>query len=238
MLFADRQEAGCRLAAELLRFKEQKPVVLALPRGGVPVGYEIAVLLAAPLDVVLVRKIGHPLSPELAVGAIADGKPLEQFIDERAVAELDVSKDYLDAEIRRQSQEIDLRRRLYLKGRPPIDLRQCTALVVDDGIATGATMRAALRAVRRRGPAKLVLAVPVAPAGTVDALRAEVDEIVCLAAPEEFGAVGFFYRDFRPVEDKVVVDLLDRAAAALAQSARAAPPAAGDVTAASPRRSG
>jgi putative phosphoribosyl transferase len=213
MLFTDRVEAGRRLAAELGRFKEQKPVVLALPRGGVPVGFEIAMALAAPLEIVLVRKIGHPLSPELAVGAIADGEPLEQFIDERAVADLDVPKDYLDAEIRRQSREIDHRRRLYLKGRAPLDLRQRTALVVDDGIATGATMRAALRAVRRRGPARLVLAVPVAPAGTVDALRSEVDEVVCLSAPEDFGAVGFFYRDFRPVEDQVVVDLLDRAAA-------------------------
>lgn len=223
MVFTDRVEAGRRLAAELGRFKEQRPVVLALPRGGVPVGFEIAMALAAPLEIVLVRKIGHPLSPELAVGAIADGEPLEQFIDDRAVADLDVPKDYLDAEIRRQSREIDHRRRLYLKDRAPLDLRQRTALVVDDGIATGATMRAALRAVRRRGPARLVLAVPVAPAGTVDALRSEVDEVVCLSAPEDFGAVGFFYRDFRPVEDQVVVDLLDRAAARPDLAAGSAP---------------
>jgi putative phosphoribosyl transferase len=216
MRFADRQDAGRQLAAELLRFKERRPVVLALPRGGVPVGFEIAARLEAPLDVVLVRKIGHPWSPELAVGAIAEG---ETFIDDREVAELEVPQAYLDAEIGRQRREIEHRRRLYLKHRPPVEIRDCTAIVVDDGIATGATMRVALRAVRRRAPAMLVLAVPVAPASTLEALRAEVDEAVCLSSPEEFGAVGLFYVDFRPVEDEVVVDLLDRAA-----QARSTPP--------------
>src|SRR5208282_6025817 len=129
MYFADRQDAGRRMAAELQRFKDQRPVVLALPRGGVPVGFEIAARLAAPLDVVLVRKIGHPQWPELAVGAIADGDSLEKVIDDRMVAELGVSKAYLDAEIGRQSREIEHRRRLYFKGRPPIDIRHCTALV-------------------------------------------------------------------------------------------------------------
>ena len=168
--------------------------------------------LQASLDVVLVRKIGHPAMPELAVGAIADGEKLEKVIDKSAISELGVSQAYLDQEIVRQTREIEHRRQLYFKGRPPIDIRNCTALVVDDGIATGATMRAALRAVRGRSPAKLVLAVPVAPASALEALRSETDEIVCLFAPEDFGAVGAFYADFRPVEDDVVVHLLMHAA--------------------------
>ena len=226
MLFADRQDAGRRLAAALLRFKDRGPVVLALPRGGVPVGFEIATKLEAPLDVVLVRKIGHPWSPELAVGAIAEGVELEKVFNEDLVAELGVSRAYIDAEIGRQQREIELRRQRYFKGRSPVDLQQHTAIVVDDGIATGATMRAALRAVRRRTPAMLVLAVPVAPAKTIEALRAEVDEVVCLATPEDFGAVGYFYVDFRPVEDEVVIELLDRAAAERARQPQPAPPSA------------
>ena len=218
MMFVDRQDAGRRLATELRRFKDVQPVVLALPRGGVPVGFEIATQLDAPLDVVLVRKIGHPWSPELAIGAIADGERLETVIDERLVAELGVPRAYIDAEIGRQRREIEHRRRRYFERRRPIEIGQHTALVVDDGIATGATMRAALRAIRRRAPARLVLAVPVAPASGLEALRAEVDEIVCLASPEEFGAVGLFYVDFRPVDDDEVIDLLDRAADARSRS--------------------
>jgi putative phosphoribosyl transferase len=225
MWFANRQEAGQRLAAELLRFVEQNPVVLALPRGGVPVGFEIAMKLSVPLDVVLVRKIGHPSMPELAVGAIADGEKLEKVIDEKAIAELGVSRAYLDQEIARQAREIEHRRQLYFKGRGPTDIRHRTALVVDDGIATGATMRAALRAVRQREPAKVVLAVPVAPASALESLGPEADEIVCLSSPEEFGAVGAFYADFRPVEDEIVVALLDRAAANVAKRALTASPA-------------
>jgi putative phosphoribosyl transferase len=219
MFFADRQDAGRRLAAELLRFKDRQPAILALPRGGVPVGFEIATRLEAPLDVVLVRKIGHPLSSELAVGAIADGERLEQVIDESMVAEFGISQAYLDEEIARQRREIENRRQLYFKNRQPIDIRQRTAIVVDDGIATGATMRAALRAVRTRAPAMLVLAVPVAPVSALETMRPEVDEIVCLTSSEDFGAVGLFYANFRPVDDQVVIDLLERAAEAWARSA-------------------
>lgn len=210
MPFADRRQAGQRLAIALERFKNKRPVVLALPRGGVPVGYEIATRLNAPLDVVLVRKIGHPDSPELAVGALAEGAPPERFIDEATVIELGVSRAYLDEEIARQTREIDRRRQLYFAGRQRPDIRDRTAIVVDDGIATGATMRAALHAVRKRGPARLVLAVPVAPASTIDALRADADEVVCLETPEDFGAVGQFYVDFRPVEDATVIEILRR----------------------------
>ncbi len=220
MPFADRRDAGQRLAAALTRFKDRQPVVLTLPRGGVPVGFEIAARLNAPLDVVLVRKIGHPWSPELAVGALADGEPPERFIDEASVAELNVPRAYLDEETTRQMREIEHRRRLYFKGRAPLDIRNHTAIVVDDGIATGATMHAALRAVRKRGPAMLVLAVPVAPASILESLRAEVDRIVCLESPEDFGAVGLSYVDFRPVEDATVIDLLRRAAEAQAGATR------------------
>jgi putative phosphoribosyl transferase len=211
MLFSNRQEAGRRLAAELGRFKSAQPVILALPRGGVPVGFEIALALNAPLDVVLVRKIGAPGMSELAIGAIVDGEQLDKIIDSALVAELSVQQSYLDAEIARQAAEIERRRRVYFKGRAPVTVAGRAALVVDDGIATGATMRAALRAIRRRSPAKLVLAVPVAPGHTIEALRPEVDEIVCLATPEEFYAIGQFYADFRQLDDEDVVTLLDRA---------------------------
>jgi putative phosphoribosyl transferase len=226
MYFADRQDAGRRLAAELLRFKDRRPVILALPRGGVPVGFEVAMRLGAPLDVVLVRKIGHPASPELAIGAIADVEGLEKVIDEEAIAEFGIPRAYLDREILRQQREIDKRRRLYFEGRRPAELGGGTAIVIDDGIATGATMRAALRAVRRRAPKTLVLAVPVAPADTIEELRSEADETVCLFSPKDFGAVGLFYADFRPIEDDTVVDLLKRAAAMAATRPISAPPPA------------
>ena len=211
MLFSNRQDAGRRLAAELTRFKNAQPVILALPRGGVPVGFEIALALNAPLDVVLVRKIGAPGMSELAIGAIVDGEQLDRIIDSELVAELGVAQSYLDGEIARQAAEIERRRRVYFKGRAPVTVAGRAALVIDDGIATGATMRAALRAIRRRSPAKLVLAVPVAPPHTIDALRPEVDEIVCLATPEQFFAIGQFYADFRQLDDEDVIALLDRA---------------------------
>jgi putative phosphoribosyl transferase len=222
MLYSNRQEAGRRLAAELMRFKDHRPVVLALPRGGVPVGFEIAQALAAPLDVILVRKIGAPEQSELAVGAIVDGENLEQVIDRRIVAELGVPQAYLDQEIARQAREIERRRELYLKRRPPADLKKSTAIVVDDGIATGATMRAAVLAVRRRAPSRLVLAVPVAPASAIENLRPDVDELVCLATPEEFYAIGQFYLDFHQVSDDEVIALLERAAMRSSSQAPAA----------------
>ncbi len=211
MLFPNRQEAGRRLASALLHFKTEKPVVLALARGGVPVGFEIAQTLAAPLDVLLVRKIGAPGCPELAIGAIVDGEYLEKIIEPKMLAELAVPQSYVDQEIARQAAEIERRRKAYFRDRAPADIRGATALVVDDGIATGATMRAALRATRRRHPAKLVLSVPVAPPKAVEDLRGEVDEVVCLEKPEEFFAIGQFYRDFHQVSDEEVIALLKKA---------------------------
>jgi putative phosphoribosyl transferase len=212
MLFANRQEAGRRLASALVHFKTQRPVVLALARGGVPVGFEIAQSLAAPLDVLLVRKIGAPGSPELAIGAIVDGEHPERFIDQRMVTAMSVPQSYLNREIAEQSAEIERRRKIYFQDRAPADVEGATAIVVDDGIATGATMRAALRATRRRRPAKLVLSAPVASPTAIEALRGEVDEVVCLEGSQEFFAIGEFYRDFHQVSDEEVVALLKGAA--------------------------
>ncbi len=194
-----------------MRFKTARPVVLALPRGGVPVGYEIAEALEAPLDIVLVRKIGAPGFEELAIGAIAEGSPMEKIIEAETVAELDVSQDYIDQAIERQTREIERRRIAYRGGRAAIDVGGRTAIVVDDGIATGATMRAALRSVRRRHPARLIMAVPVAAPSTLASLTAEADELVCLAAPDPFDAISLFYAEFHQLRDEEVTELLKRA---------------------------
>jgi putative phosphoribosyl transferase len=214
MHYSDRAEAGRILAQELEHLKGARPAVLALVRGGVPVGFEIALALQAPLDVLLVRKIGVPWQPELAVGAIVDGERLERIIDAEMVRALGVPDDYLEDEVANQASEIERRRALYQRGRAPIAVAGRAAIVVDDGIATGASMKAALRAVRRRQPARLVLAAPVAPADTIEILRAEVDEVACPATPNLFGAISQFYGDFHQVSDEEVVAFLDRAAAA------------------------
>ncbi len=210
-LFADRRDAGRRLAERLARFRDQRPVVLALPRGGVPVGFEIAKSLDAPFDLALVRKIGAPNQPELAVAAVVDGDEPETVVNEVIAASLHVTEDYLQDEATRQSREIDRRRQLYLGDRPRADITGHVAIVVDDGIATGATVRAALRAIRRRKPARLVLATAVAPRDTLDRLRAEVDDIVCLATPAPFHAIGRHYADFTQTDDDEVIALLKQA---------------------------
>ena len=211
MNFDDRTDAGRKLAEALRHLRDRDPVVLALVRGGLPVAYEVASALSAPLDVVLVRKIGAPSQPELAVGAVVDGQRPEIVVNADVLRMVGASQRYVDAEAQRQLAEIDRRRALYLRGRPQVEVTGRTAILVDDGIATGATMRAALRAVRRQKPSHLVLAVPVAPAETIASLATEVDEVVCLDTPTPFGAVGAFYRDFRQVSDEEVVELLDRA---------------------------
>jgi len=219
MMFTDRHEAGRRLAQRLLALKDKRPVVLALPRGGVPVGFEIARVLAAPLDLVLVRKIGAPFQEELAVGAIADGEFPELVTDPELVADLGVSSEYLEQAKSAALREIERRRRVYFGERQPVEVVGCTAIVVDDGIATGATMLAALRATRRRKPARLVLAVPVAPHHTLQRMRREVDETVCLDTPADFSAVGQFYRRFPQLEDEEVTALLDQARAFVSSAA-------------------
>ncbi len=213
MLFTDRREAGMRLAERLLDLKDQHPVILALPRGGIPVGFEVARALAAPLDLVLVRKIGAPEQEELAIGAIADGEHPELVTDPDLIANLDVSRAYLEHAKSAALREIERRRHAYLGDRPPVDLKGRTAIVVDDGIATGATMLCALRATRWRKPARLVMAVPVAPDRTLEKLGKEADQVVCLEIPPTFFAVGQFYEHFPQLRDAEVTALLDQARA-------------------------
>jgi len=208
MRFADRADAGRRLAAALTIHADRKPVVLALPRGGVPVGAAVAAALGAPLDLVLVRKIGAPGQPELALGAVVDGGAPLVVRNPRILAATGTSAAEFDAIGARELAEIERRRVRYLGARAAVDIAGRVAIVVDDGIATGATMRAALRATRRRHPARMVLAVPVASPAALASLRPEVDEVVCLASPEDFLGVGQFYDDFRQVTDDEVMALL------------------------------
>lgn len=210
MPFLDRAEAGRRLAGALLRYKDAGAVVLALPRGGAPVAEAIAMALHAPLDLVLVRKIGVPYQPELAMGAIADSGRTIIVRNEDVIAAADVGEAEFDAVCDKESLEIERRRSLYLGGRERPEVEGRVAIVVDDGVATGATTRAALRAVRARRPKKLVLAVPVGPTETLDAMRDEADEVICLETHDVFGAIGYFYADFRQLSDEEVIDILER----------------------------
>lgn len=210
MPFSNRVEAGRKLAKALAAYKGQKPVVLALPRGGVPVAAEIAAALDAPLDLVLVRKIGVPFQPELAMGAVVDGPNPMVVRNEGIIRSCGIEDADFTAVKDRELAEIDRRRKLYLGDRPHPDLKARVVIIVDDGIATGATTRAALRAVRARGPKKLVLAVPVAPTDTLHALKGEADDIVCLEDYEAFGAIGLFYADFTQVSDAEVTTQLAR----------------------------
>ncbi len=217
MPFVNRTDAGRQLAQALLRYKDERAVVLALPRGGVPVAAEVAAALDAPLDLILVRKIGVPMQPELAMGAVVDGaSPLVVRNDEVIMlAGIDeaVFKTVCDTE----RAEIERRRRRYLGGRPPIEVAGRITIVIDDGVATGATTRAALRATCARQPKKLILAVPVAPTESLSEMRKEADEVVCLEDYESFGAIGYYYSDFRQTSDQEVIDTLARFAPAATQ---------------------
>ncbi len=206
--FADRTEAGRLLAARLIEKAYEDPVVLALPRGGVPVAIEIAHALHAPMDLVLVRKIGAPGQPELALGAVVDGPSPQLVINEDVRRQIGVGDEEIERAKQNQLAEIDRRRDLYLRDRERIAVKGRTAIVVDDGIATGATVRAALKALRQAEPAKLVLAVPVAPVETVRELEKEVDDCLCLDMPEPFWAVGLHYRNFDAVSDTEVASLM------------------------------
>jgi putative phosphoribosyl transferase len=217
MSFENRKQAGRQLAQALQGYKDQEPVVLALPRGGVPVAAEVASALNAPLDLILVRKIGVPMQPELAMGAVVDGaKPLI-VRNEDVIALADISEAEFKKVCDSELAEIERRRQLYLGSRARAEVAGRTAIVIDDGIATGATTRAALRATRLRNPKKLILAVPVAPTESLAAMREEADDVVCLEDHENFGAIGYYYADFRQTSDQEVIDMLARFAPAPTQ---------------------
>jgi predicted phosphoribosyltransferase len=210
MYFANRERAGRELAAMLAQYRNSDAIVLALPRGGVPVGYEVATALGATLDLVLVRKIGAPGQPELAVGAVADGAEPELALNESIARVLDLDPGYLESEKIRALAEIERRRRVYRGARELPVLADRTVILVDDGLATGMTALAALRSLRRQRPRRLVLAVPVASPDTINLLRPEADEIVCPKITDELFAVGEAYGDFRQLSDDEVVEFLRR----------------------------
>ena len=206
--FADRLDAGRQLAAALKRFREQHPVVVAMPRGGVPVAAEIARALDAPLDVIMVRKIGAPWQPEYAIGAVAEGGV--RIIARSELSMLGIGQSKLDALVARAERELAERSERYRGTRPPVEVEGRTVLLVDDGLATGRTAKAAARALRDRGAARVVLAVPVAAAQSVDEMADSVDEVIALQTPEDLLAIGYWYRDFRPTADEQVTSLLTR----------------------------
>ncbi|HEX6585741.1 MAG TPA: phosphoribosyltransferase family protein [Solirubrobacterales bacterium] len=224
-MFADRRDAGRRLAEPLERFREVDPLVLALPRGGVPVGYEVARALHAPLDILLVRKIGAPFQPEYGIGAIAEGGV--RFIRTEDIEMTGIGEEEIESIVARETEELERRARVYRGDREPLPVEGRTVILVDDGIATGGTAVAAAHALRARGAARVVLAVPVAPPGSEVRLAGEFDEVVCLEQPHGFFGIGQFYVDFGQLGDQDVIDLLAAAHAPVAD-AEAEPALAAD----------
>lgn len=207
-IFRDREDAGRRLAERLVRYRGENPIILALPRGGVPVGYEISRLLQAPLDVIIARKLGAPGQPELAVGAVAPGGV--RVVNDRTVQWLSIPGDWIESAVQKELAEVRRRTRRFRGERAELTIGGRTAILVDDGIATGMTARAAIRAVGAQQPRRVVLAVPVCAQETMGKLEAEVDEIVCLQTPADLWAIGFWYENFHQVSDEEVVELLER----------------------------
>ncbi|HEY3041549.1 MAG TPA: phosphoribosyltransferase [Pyrinomonadaceae bacterium] len=210
MIFRDRTDAGQHLAARLTKYANRPDVlVLALPRGGVPVAYEVAKQIGAPLDVFLVRKLGVPGHEELAMGAIASGGV--RVINKEVVRLLQIPNELIDAVAAVEQQELERRQHEYRDDRSPPEVKGLVVILIDDGLATGSTMRAAAAALRKQGPARLVIAVPVSAPETCDEFRSEVDEIVCAVTPEPFRGVGLWYKDFSQTTDEEVRELLERA---------------------------
>jgi putative phosphoribosyl transferase len=211
--FASREEAGVALARRLAKETFVRPVILALPRGGIPIGLKCAQALKAPLDLLMVRKIGVPWQKELAAAAIVDGESHELVLNDNVMTMTGLDVSDLEGEIVEELAEIERRRKKYLQERPPIAVKDRSVIIVDDGIATGTTLRVAIKALRKRQPKEIVGAVPVAPADTIERLRSEVDRIFCLAQPEPFYAIGLHYVDFHPVSDEEVIRLMAQAPA-------------------------
>jgi putative phosphoribosyl transferase len=209
MLFEDREDAGRRLAERLSLYAQERPVVFALPRGGVPVGVEVARALEAPLEIVVSRKLGAPGQPEFGIGAVAPGGV--RVLNERVVRTLGIEEDYLKWISAREFAEVERRLRLFRGDRPYPDLEGRTAILVDDGLATGVTARAALLSLSRLNPRRLVLAVPVCAPQTAELLRPETDDLICLLSPPDLEAVGLWYRNFEQVPDEEVIRLLEEA---------------------------
>ena len=207
--FEDRRDAGRRLAGKLSRFEDEQTVVFALPRGGVPVGYEISRVLEAPLDVFVSRKLGAPDQPEFGIGAVATGGV--RVLNQDVVRRLGIPDDYVEQITAQETAEVGRRLRYFRGERPEPEVVGRTVILVDDGLATGVTARAAVQALRLRKPRRLVLAAPVCAAQTADLFEAAVDELVCLESPSDLGAIGFWYRNFEQTSDEEVVELLERA---------------------------
>jgi len=210
MPFRDRADAGRKLAKALAGYRDQKPVILALPRGGVPVAAEVAAALNGPLDLILVRKVGVPFQPELAMGAVVDGGASIIVRNEDVIKLAGIDETTFKAVCDGELAEIERRRQRYLGSHERVDISGRTVIVIDDGVATGATTRAALRATRMQHPKKLVLAVPVAPTESLTELGNDADDVICLEAHEFFGAIGAYYADFSQVSDQEVIDILKR----------------------------
>lgn len=209
MVFENRKEAGKKLGSELLKYRQEDPYVLAMPRGGVPIGYEVAEILQAPLDVVVVRKIGLSSNPEFGIGAIAEGGV--QVLDTTTIKVLGIDEEEIKSTIQMEKEELGRRVKIYRGGNFLPDLTNKTAILVDDGIATGITAKAAIEAIRKLNPGKLFLAMPVCALDTVDGLKKLADKVICLAIPFEFVAVGSWYKNFTQVSDEEVVGLLKKA---------------------------
>ena len=207
-MFTDRHDAGQQLGRLLLHLKEQQPIVLALPRGGVIVAAEVAKALNAPLDVLIVRKLGAPNHAELAIGAVTNGEHPQRILNENILSRIRISASYLEDETSRQLKELKRLQELYRQGRAALAVASRTVIVVDDGIATGATVRAGIKALRQMKVSRIVLAAAVAPRETIKKLRTEVDEFVCPLTPTSFTAVGTFYKNFEQTTDIQVIEAL------------------------------